>query len=59
MDTSVGALVYEDQFLEISTRAVSQYMYGLGEHEHPNYLHDFYWKRHSMFTSGDPVKVSC
>ncbi|XP_040830836.1 sucrase-isomaltase, intestinal [Ochotona curzoniae] len=49
-DTSVGPLVYSDQYLQISTRLPSQYMYGLGEHVHKRFRHDLYWKTWPIFT---------
>ncbi|XP_011379112.1 sucrase-isomaltase, intestinal [Pteropus vampyrus] len=49
-DTSVGPLVYSDQYLQISTRLPSTYMYGLGEHIHKRYRHDLNWKTWPIFT---------
>jgi len=57
MDTSVGVLIFEDQFLELSTKASTTYMFGLGEAEHADYLLDFFWTKQSMFSSGNPVTV--
>ncbi|XP_012510792.1 PREDICTED: sucrase-isomaltase, intestinal, partial [Propithecus coquereli] len=49
-DTSVGPLVYSDQYLQISTRLPSEYIYGIGEHIHKRFRHDLYWKTWPIFT---------
>ncbi|XP_019482550.1 PREDICTED: sucrase-isomaltase, intestinal-like, partial [Hipposideros armiger] len=49
-DTSIGPLVYSDQYLQISTRLPTEYMYGLGEHIHKRFRHDLYWKTWPIFT---------
>ncbi|XP_016017508.2 sucrase-isomaltase, intestinal isoform X1 [Rousettus aegyptiacus] len=48
-DSSVGPLVYSDQYLQISTRLPSAYMYGIGEHVHKRYRHDLNWKTWPIF----------
>ncbi|KAM4889329.1 sucrase-isomaltase, intestinal [Thomomys bottae] len=49
-DTSVGPLIYSDQYLQISTKLPSEYMYGLGEHIHKRFRHDLNWKTWPIFT---------
>ncbi|XP_077017064.1 sucrase-isomaltase, intestinal isoform X1 [Tamandua tetradactyla] len=49
-DTSVAPLVYSDQYLQISTKIPSDYIYGFGEHIHKRFRHDLYWKRWPIFT---------
>uniref|UniRef100_A0A803U0F6 Maltase n=1 Tax=Anolis carolinensis TaxID=28377 RepID=A0A803U0F6_ANOCA len=49
-DTSIGPLVYADQFLQLSIRLPSENVYGIGEHVHKQYRHDFNWKTWSIFT---------
>ncbi|XP_017358744.1 sucrase-isomaltase, intestinal [Cebus imitator] len=49
-DTSIGPLVYSDQYLQISTRLPSEYMYGIGEQVHKRFRHDLYWKTWPIFT---------
>ncbi|XP_036206938.1 sucrase-isomaltase, intestinal [Myotis myotis] len=49
-DTSIGPLVYSDQYLQISTRVPSEYIYGFGEHIHKRFRHDLYWKTWPIFT---------
>ncbi|XP_071477569.1 maltase-glucoamylase-like, partial [Diadema antillarum] len=58
-DTSVGVLIYEDQFLQISTRLPSSNLYGFGEHNHRRFRHDLNWKTWGIFTRdiGDPVNL--
>uniref|UniRef100_A0A667ZB98 P-type domain-containing protein n=1 Tax=Myripristis murdjan TaxID=586833 RepID=A0A667ZB98_9TELE len=49
-DTSVGPLVFADQYLQLSTMLPASYIYGLGEHVHRNYRHDMNWKTWPIFT---------
>nr|ANF89437.1 truncated sucrase-isomaltase [Desmodus rotundus] len=49
-DTSIGPLVYADQYLQISTKLPSEYIYGFGEHIHKRFRHDLYWKTWPIFT---------
>ncbi|XP_025725600.2 LOW QUALITY PROTEIN: sucrase-isomaltase, intestinal [Callorhinus ursinus] len=49
-DTSIGPLVYSDQYLQISTKLPSEYIYGLGEHIHKRFRHDLNWKTWPIFT---------
>ncbi|XP_072477631.1 sucrase-isomaltase, intestinal [Notamacropus eugenii] len=49
-DTSIGPLVYSDQYLQISTKLPSNYFYGIGEHIHKRFRHDTYWKNWPIFT---------
>ncbi|XP_045707250.1 sucrase-isomaltase, intestinal [Phyllostomus hastatus] len=49
-DTSIGPLVYSDQYLQISTKLPSEYIYGFGEHIHKRFRHDLYWKTWPIFT---------
>ncbi|VFV36808.1 sucrase-intestinal, partial [Lynx pardinus] len=49
-DTSIGPLVYSDQYLQISTRLSSEYIYGIGEHIHKRFRHDLNWKTWPIFT---------
>ena len=58
MDTSVGVLIFENQFLQISSKTATNYMFGFGEAEHANYLLDFFWTTQGMFSNGNPVEVN-
>lgn len=49
-DTSIGPLVYSDQYLQISTRLPSDYIYGIGEQVHKRFRHDLSWKTWPIFT---------
>ncbi|XP_038050832.1 sucrase-isomaltase, intestinal-like [Patiria miniata] len=49
-DSSVGGFTFEDQFLQISTKLPSKYVYGFGEHNHRRFLHDMDYKTWTMFT---------
>uniref|UniRef100_A0A3Q3EIB9 alpha-glucosidase n=1 Tax=Labrus bergylta TaxID=56723 RepID=A0A3Q3EIB9_9LABR len=49
-DTTMGPLVFADQYLQLSAKLPSHNIYGLGEHVHRHYLHDTYWKTWPIFT---------
>ena len=48
-DTTMGPLVFADQYLQISARLPSHNIYGLGEHVHQNYRHDTNWRTWPLF----------
>ncbi|XP_038174418.1 maltase-glucoamylase, intestinal isoform X2 [Arvicola amphibius] len=48
-DSSIGPLMFSDQFLQLSTRLPSANVYGLGEHVHQQYQHDMNWKTWALF----------
>ncbi|XP_078486588.1 sucrase-isomaltase, intestinal [Ciona intestinalis] len=56
MDTNVGGFIFEDQFIQISTKAATDYLYGLGEAEHANHKHDFYWTKETLHAKDEGVK---
>ncbi|KAM9318648.1 LOW QUALITY PROTEIN: sucrase-isomaltase, intestinal [Pholidichthys leucotaenia] len=49
-DTTMGPLVFSDQYLQLSAKLPSHNIYGLGEHVHRQYRHDTYWKTWPIFT---------
>ncbi|XP_056622067.1 sucrase-isomaltase, intestinal [Triplophysa dalaica] len=49
-DTTIGPLVFADQFLQLSAKLPSHNIYGLGEHVHQNFRHDTNWKTWPLFT---------
>ncbi|XP_077579158.1 sucrase-isomaltase, intestinal [Stigmatopora nigra] len=49
-DTSMGPLVFADQFLQLSAKLGSNNIYGLGEHVHRHFHHDTQWKTWPIFT---------
>lgn len=49
-DSSIGPLLFSDQFLQLSTHLPSTNVYGLGEHVHQQYRHDMNWKTWPMFS---------
>ncbi|XP_063956333.1 maltase-glucoamylase-like [Lytechinus pictus] len=53
-DTSIGALIFEDQFLSISTRLPSSNLYGFGESEHRSFKHDMNWRTWGLFARDQP-----
>src|SRR5271165_1253769 len=40
-DMSAGGFVFDDQFLQITTKLPSDFVYGLGENTHQTLKHDF------------------
>uniref|UniRef100_A0AAZ3S587 Maltase n=1 Tax=Oncorhynchus tshawytscha TaxID=74940 RepID=A0AAZ3S587_ONCTS len=49
-DTTMGPLVFADQYLQLSARLPSHNIYGLGEHVHQNYRHDTNWRTWPIFS---------
>ncbi|XP_051873196.1 sucrase-isomaltase, intestinal [Pristis pectinata] len=49
-DTSVGPLLFADQYLQITAKLPSHNIYGLGEHVHKHFRHDTNWKTWPIFT---------
>ncbi|KAL6030171.1 hypothetical protein STEG23_030424 [Scotinomys teguina] len=49
-DSTIGPLLFSDQFLQLSTQLPSANVYGLGEHVHQQYRHDMNWKTWSLFS---------
>ncbi|XP_015266282.1 PREDICTED: sucrase-isomaltase, intestinal [Gekko japonicus] len=49
-DSTVGPLIYADQYLQFTTRVPSENVYGIGEQIHRQYRHDFNWKTWPIFT---------
>ncbi|XP_061021942.1 maltase-glucoamylase isoform X3 [Dama dama] len=48
-DSSVGPLLFADQFLQLSIQLPSANVYGLGEHVHQQYRLDMNWKTWPIF----------
>ncbi|KAM9481823.1 sucrase-isomaltase, intestinal [Clarias gariepinus] len=48
-DTSIGPLVFANQYLQLSAKLSSDNIYGLGEHVHKNFRHDIKWKTWPIF----------
>uniref|UniRef100_A0A673K8V6 P-type domain-containing protein n=1 Tax=Sinocyclocheilus rhinocerous TaxID=307959 RepID=A0A673K8V6_9TELE len=49
-DTTVGPLVFADQYLQLSAKLPSHNIYGLREHVHQNFRHDTNWRTWPIFT---------
>ncbi|EDL13567.1 mCG15104 [Mus musculus] len=50
LDTGIGPLQFDQQYLELSFRLPSSNVYGLGEHVHQQYLHNMSWNTWPIFT---------
>uniref|UniRef100_A0A8D2MBE7 alpha-glucosidase n=1 Tax=Zonotrichia albicollis TaxID=44394 RepID=A0A8D2MBE7_ZONAL len=53
-NSALPTFTFSDMFIQISTRLASQYIYGFGEHEHPNFRHNMSWHTWGMFTRDQP-----
>ncbi|NXH29482.1 MGA protein, partial [Myiagra hebetior] len=53
-DSGLPTFTFSDMFIQISTRLASQYIYGLGESEHPTFRHNMNWHTWGMFTRDQP-----
>ncbi|XP_067276076.1 sucrase-isomaltase, intestinal [Pseudorasbora parva] len=49
-DTTLGPLVFADQYLQLSAKLPSHNIYGLGEHVHQTFRHDTNWRTWPIFT---------
>uniref|UniRef100_A0A673NQZ0 alpha-glucosidase n=1 Tax=Sinocyclocheilus rhinocerous TaxID=307959 RepID=A0A673NQZ0_9TELE len=49
-DTTIGPLVFADQYLQLSAKLSSHNIYGLGEHVHQTFRHDTDWRTWPIFT---------
>ncbi|XP_077026637.1 sucrase-isomaltase, intestinal-like isoform X2 [Tamandua tetradactyla] len=58
-DTSLGGLIFSNQFLQMKTTVPSTLIYGFGEHEHPSFKHDMNFVKYGMFSRDQsPVAFS-
>uniref|UniRef100_A0A2K5L4M8 Sucrase-isomaltase n=1 Tax=Cercocebus atys TaxID=9531 RepID=A0A2K5L4M8_CERAT len=53
-DSSLPGFAFNDQFIQISTRLPSEYIYGFGEVEHTAFKRDLNWNTWGMFTRDQP-----
>ncbi|KAL5004590.1 hypothetical protein ScPMuIL_018046 [Solemya velum] len=49
-NTTLPGLMFSEQYIQMSTKLPSEYVYGFGEHNHRRLLHDMNWKTWSIFT---------
>lgn len=54
-DTDVGGTVLSSQFLSLSTRLPSHYVYGFGENVHQTFRHDVNYRTWGMFARDEFV----
>jgi len=53
-DTTVAPLIFADQFLQVSSRLSSVYLYGLGEHKTPLLHNVTSWQRMALWAKDSP-----
>lgn len=58
IDTSLGGLVYEEQFLTITMKLPSSTVYGFGEHRKRRLKHEVDWHTWGMFNADVNPDVS-
>ncbi|XP_067898281.1 maltase-glucoamylase [Heterodontus francisci] len=60
-NSQVPGFTFTDQFIQISTRLPSKYIYGFGETEHRSFKHDLNWHTWGMFAKDQPpgYKMNC
>lgn len=56
-DSHLPGFTFNDQFIQISTRLPSEYIYGFGEVEHTEFKRDLNWNTWGMFTRDQPPGV--
>lgn len=56
-DSRLPGFTFNDQFIQISTRLPSEYIYGFGEAEHTAFKRDLNWNTWGMFTRDQPPGV--
>jgi hypothetical protein len=58
-DTSIGGLIFSDQFIQMATYLPTKNIYGLGENTHQSFRHNLNYKTWPIFTNDDaPGDVS-
>ncbi|XP_054165466.1 sucrase-isomaltase, intestinal-like [Oppia nitens] len=55
-DTSIGGLIYSDQFIQLATNLATDRVYGFGENLHQTLRHNMAYKTWSMF-GREPVGI--
>ncbi|XP_030826535.1 LOW QUALITY PROTEIN: maltase-glucoamylase, intestinal-like, partial [Camarhynchus parvulus] len=53
-DSQLPTFTFAEQFLQISTRLPSPFVYGFGENEHGTFRHDLNWHTWGMFARDQP-----
>lgn len=57
-DSDLPGMTFEDQFIQISTRLPSDYVFGLGETEHNAFRHEMKRRPIGLFAKDQPPIVS-
>jgi len=58
-DTSIGGLIFTDQFLQIASYLPSKNIYGFGENTHQTLRHDLNYKTWQLFATDLPPGDVC
>ncbi|TRY94146.1 hypothetical protein DNTS_001829, partial [Danionella cerebrum] len=53
-DSAVPGFTFSDQFLQISTLLPTNFVYGVGETEHPSYKHNLNFNDYGLFAKDQP-----
>ncbi|CAG2183889.1 unnamed protein product, partial [Oppiella nova] len=54
-DTSIGGLVFADQFLQLATNLATKNVYGFGENVHQTFRHDLNYRTWPLFGRDKPL----
>jgi hypothetical protein len=54
-DTSIGGLIFSDQFIQIASYLSSKNVFGLGENAHRTLRHDLQYRTWPIFARDNPV----
>lgn len=49
-ETTLGSLIFSNQYIQIMTSVPSTSIYGFGEHEHPSFKHNMNFVRYGMYS---------
>ena len=53
-DTTIGGLIYSDQFIQLATNLATNNVYGMGENIHQSLKHDLSYKTWPLFARDVP-----
>ena len=56
-DPTVGPIIFEDRFLQISSKLNSKYVYGIGETEHLDFRLDRNWYQQGIFSYDNYIDI--
>lgn len=55
IDTSIGGLIYGDNFIQFVTHVATEDVYGIGENYQTEFKHNFDYKTYPLFARDRPM----